>query len=475
MMNIDNLFRDKLNGYSEMPSDLVRSKLNRSLNRKKSSAIKVGVIIKLAAAAVITAFAAGTWLGTTISINNDQINIAQNSVNTTSVISTDTISSDVDNNLVKDNSYGISQDKTPENSRSKLGIKKAKIEVKTTKNIKKVDLTNSEHKQIKNNQQFIAQKTSPENINNKNLKIIEGIKFKELRTYPEAKHIIRKGNSLYKNDNMMLAMAETSNNSYKPSWNISGNFGTGLSESKTPESNTEGLMFSPSSGNSESNIKDTPQSESSGMQSYKGGINIEYSFAKNLSIETGLNYSEFGQNSSVTATNVYSENLANDFGGVSNRQMVNTSAGNIALKTTSLPESKRASSFYEYSAQPKLNNYNIEQSFKYLSVPIKIGYTIFNNKVKIKLKGGINSNILVDDDTSIKNNDNSYSASTEGVRPLNFSGDISVGINYPITSKININLQPSYEFYLNTINKNSTHNYKPSIISVLAGVSYKLW
>jgi hypothetical protein len=58
------------------------------------------------------------------------------------------------------------------------------------------------------------------------------------------------------------------------------------------------------------------------------------------------------------------------------------------------------------------------------------------------------------------------------VNNMNYSGAVGIGLEYPILSKLMLNVEPRFKYYLNPIVKNPTYNIHPYSLGVFTGISY---
>ena len=58
------------------------------------------------------------------------------------------------------------------------------------------------------------------------------------------------------------------------------------------------------------------------------------------------------------------------------------------------------------------------------------------------------------------------------VNKTSFSANFGVGMNYNITKKINLNIEPTFKYQLNTFD-NTSGDVKPYFIGIYSGIKYK--
>ncbi len=184
--------------------------------------------------------------------------------------------------------------------------------------------------------------------------------------------------------------------------------------------------------------------------SYSYGVKFAYKLNRKFSIQSGVNYINLGQ----TTNDVY----------------VNTS--DIALLRFSdisgSPTSAKGGSSKESGSMANLN-----QVFGYVEIPVEIKYNITDGKFGINLVGGFSTLLLNKDELFVETNSFSQSlGNSNSLRPINFSGNLGLDIDYSIYKNIYLNVSPMFKIHTNTFSKNSG-NIQTYYIGVYTGLNYK--
>ena len=66
----------------------------------------------------------------------------------------------------------------------------------------------------------------------------------------------------------------------------------------------------------------------------------------------------------------------------------------------------------------------------------------------------------------------SSTGKTTDINIVNYSGSLSLGLGYPISSKISISLEPFFKYYLKPINSNPQTAVYPYSMGVMSGIKY---
>ena len=90
----------------------------------------------------------------------------------------------------------------------------------------------------------------------------------------------------------------------------------------------------------------------------------------------------------------------------------------------------------------------------------------------MNVSGGLSANFLYDNSTYIVNEGSRYDLDAESgdLKNMNYSGVVGLGLEYPIITKLRINLQPTFRYSLNSINNSGT--VYPYSFGVYTGLKY---
>ena len=118
---------------------------------------------------------------------------------------------------------------------------------------------------------------------------------------------------------------------------------------------------------------------------------------------------------------------------------------------------------------------SLEQIFGAIEIPLYARYLLnANNKIAFTLIGGISGGFIVNNKVYLETNeDKELLGSTENIRNFNLSTDFSVGIEYPVTNKIKIMIEPGFRYYLQSLSTNELIDFKPYSFTLSTGVGIK--
>lgn len=224
-----------------------------------------------------------------------------------------------------------------------------------------------------------------------------------------------------------------------------------------------------SAGNYSSSVKNTrgfnySNSDLNGIMNVGGGIKISITPRKRLSFQTGIFYSRIGQrsteNSNTPRIAAFSTN--------NSAPCVNTPLGNI--NTDRKVVSYRTSKAIILSSISD-NDETLEQVFGSIEIPLHIRYQLNNNKVLFSLSGGLSGGIIVNNKVYMKaSGEKELLGSTENIRKINLSTDLGLGIEYPLSHKIRIMIEPGFRYFLQSLSKNDLIDFKPYTFTFSTGI-----
>lgn len=219
-----------------------------------------------------------------------------------------------------------------------------------------------------------------------------------------------------------------------------------------------------------------------GMIAYAGGINVNYAPTRRISLQSGVYYSKYG----LSVDNAYDyENLVPDAtASVPKTKFysVNNSSGEINVTTNNsigyvTNYADRSAQFANNGSAPELsdqvNNGEIIQNFQYIEIPLILRYKVIDRKIGFNFLGGVSTNILVGSNAYYSEDGNKEEiGETTDIKPFNYSSILGIGFFYSISERLNINLEPTFRYYLNSINESSVISSHPYSMGIFTGISY---
>ena len=114
----------------------------------------------------------------------------------------------------------------------------------------------------------------------------------------------------------------------------------------------------------------------------------------------------------------------------------------------------------------------LEQVFGSVEIPMYVRYMLYSgNKFSLGVTGGLNGGFIVSNKVYLESeNGKELLGSTENIRKFNLSTDLSLGVEYPVTRKIKIMLEPGFRYYLQSLSRNERINFKPYTFTLSTGI-----
>ena len=210
------------------------------------------------------------------------------------------------------------------------------------------------------------------------------------------------------------------------------------------------------------------------LLAFSGGVNVQFTPRNRLSIHSGIYYSRMGQR--------INEILFYPNGSVANQEgvyIIKNSTGDIesTLPDVTFADKKnnRVFPFIEPRQLPNLNpvNADIVQNFEYLEIPLIFKYKLIDKKMDFQLLGGFSTNFLMGNKAFVwHDNEKIPIGKTTDIYTFNFSSTFGFSFEYGLSNKLSLNLEPTFKYYLNSVNKRALLRTHPYSIGIFSGLSY---
>lgn len=505
--NIDRLFQEKLKNFEATPNDAVWENIQANLNNKKRKRRVIPIWWKVAgvAALLVLLFTVGNSIlsdsGTTNTpseivdtetpngasnnedSNKDNSNFENNNntsiSNTTEVANENTSTFEEDKNKT---SKGISDNSSNSTSKVASSNTTKDINYKTQENQKHFSKNQNNPTTNPNKATTVAQNdTKSSNSNQKpesHLKnkedldnLIKGAKDSET-TVAQSSTKDNNSDTAEDNDPKTNAIDEENENTEDKTIEDAIAEANNTNEEEKEESKLSRWNISPnvapvyfnSLGKGSAIDEQFVDNSKTGEISMSYGINGSYAFNDKLKVRVGVNKVDlgYGTNNVIAYQNIDSMSAR-----LSNVKLNNSASNNTLISAQSLnnvhsPELIKAQA-----------NSSIDQQFGFIEVPIELEYTLLNKKVGINVIGGF-STLFVNKNEIYAVNENGRTLIGEAtnIKDMSYSANFGLGMNYNLSEKVKINLEPMFKYQINTFS-NSSGDFQPYFIGVYTGLSYK--
>jgi hypothetical protein len=208
----------------------------------------------------------------------------------------------------------------------------------------------------------------------------------------------------------------------------------------------------------------------SGELNMSYGIKGSYAVNNRLSIRSGVNKVTLG----------YSTNNVIAF------QSIGLNPGTTSLQNISADKSILASNNITLISGANINakssgsallssttNTSINQEFGYIEIPLEIQYAISTKKLGVNVIGGFSSFFLNENKIySESSGSKTLIGEANNINKVSYSANFGLGINYEVSKKLDLNLEPIFKYQINTFS-NTSGDFTPYFIGVYTGVAIK--
>jgi hypothetical protein len=223
------------------------------------------------------------------------------------------------------------------------------------------------------------------------------------------------------------------------------------------------------------------QSEQSRI-SYSGGIGFAYKINRKLSIQSGIYYASVGNEvagiNSFTGFRPFDQTKGDhNFEVVTASGRIYTDNSDVFLRDISGDRvlTRYTNDVFDpvKSDLSYLSN-SLYQNFSYLEMPFILRYKLIDKSIDFNLIGGVAYNFLVSNNVHTVIDGNRYNiGKTEGLNPILVSSSMGMGIEYSISDKFSLNLEPTFRYYLNPFGDVPGVKIHPYSFGVFSGLSFR--
>ncbi len=205
----------------------------------------------------------------------------------------------------------------------------------------------------------------------------------------------------------------------------------------------------------------------SGEVNMSYGIAGSYAINKKLKVRVGINKVDLG----YSTNNIIAYNSI-DAQSSARAQIENINFNGNADNTTLLS----AENISSLSSPEVLNvkeKGSIDQEFGFIEIPVEVEYALVNKKLGLNVIGGFSTFFVNQNEVySIQEGNRMLIGEASNINDMSYSANLGLGVNYNVSKKIKVNLEPMFKYQINTFN-NSAGDFKPYFIGVYTGLSYK--
>jgi len=208
----------------------------------------------------------------------------------------------------------------------------------------------------------------------------------------------------------------------------------------------------------------------SGLLTIAGGISLNYKFSDRWSLGSGMYVSRIGQETSQV--------LAFATPGSSGMYKLATSAGTVTINPV-----KFQSVMVEQQVSVKdtipggyIVSGDFVQNLDYFEVPFIMQYKVTDKRFSVQLMGGLSPGILVNNRSYFESDGQKVQTGIiEDVSPMIYNSVVGFGLEYSISEKVSLNLEPTFRYSLTPVNTSSNLSTHPYSMSWFTGITYRFY
>jgi len=205
----------------------------------------------------------------------------------------------------------------------------------------------------------------------------------------------------------------------------------------------------------------------SGEVNMSYGISASYAVNKKFSVRSGINRVNLGYNTNDVLV-FQSTGSRSSSSALQNVNSSSNSADAVSLISTETLDSSNAPESIVSS------NGSINQALGYIEIPLEIQYTLSDKKFGVNLIGGFSSFFLNNNEifSEEENGTRTLLGEASNINKMSYSANFGLGLNYKVSKRFDLNLEPIFKYQFNTFN-NTSGNFTPFFIGVYTGFAIK--
>jgi hypothetical protein len=200
------------------------------------------------------------------------------------------------------------------------------------------------------------------------------------------------------------------------------------------------------------------------------GLSVAYEISKKLKIRSGINKVAFGYDTNDVEFS--SSFTASATGQIPNIDYTVTSENLFVASKTSANALKNDLAFDASSIDASRDGV-MTQRFGYLEIPLELNYSIIDRRFGVDVVGGLSSLFLIDNSVALTSGNLTTEIGTaNNLNEVNFSTNIGFGLNYKFSPKVKLNIEPVFKYQLNTFS-NTAGSFQPFSMGIYSGLNFK--
>lgn len=208
--------------------------------------------------------------------------------------------------------------------------------------------------------------------------------------------------------------------------------------------------------------------DKSGDVNLSYGVQVSYAVTPKFKIRTGVSNLDLSYNTNEIQFST------NGLGRRVQGLDYSDNAKTLAISDNSNPRENNApvDNFSPIDFDNKENGALVQQ-LSYVEVPVEAVYVLSDRRLGVSVVGGLSTLFLNNNEVILESATATTSLGTAtGANDLSFTTNFGVGIDYKMTDKLKLNIEPSIKYQLNSFDE-SVGDFKPYFLGVYTGINYK--
>lgn len=203
-----------------------------------------------------------------------------------------------------------------------------------------------------------------------------------------------------------------------------------------------------------------------GEVTFAYGINIAYAISDKIKLRSGINKVSMSYNTSDVPYRTAMDPSA-----------ISSISYNPNIKARAVSASVKDAQYMSATAARRhtgnLNTSSLNQKMGYIEIPVELQYNLLNKKIEINIIGG-GSTLFLDQNviTLETGQEQTQLGKANNLNTVSFSTNIGVGVDYSLTDKFKLNLEPMFKYQLNTFSSDAGM-YQPFFLGIYSGFSFE--
>lgn len=198
---------------------------------------------------------------------------------------------------------------------------------------------------------------------------------------------------------------------------------------------------------------------------YSYGINIAYNISDKVKIRSGVNKVSMSYNTNDIA-----------YSAIVGPSAINAIAFNEDTGVEVSPKkgisTKQPVSTTAKETIGRMNSGLLNQKMGFIEVPVELEYNLIDKRFGLNLIGGASTLFLDENKVSVTGGNISASGKANNLNQVSFSTNIGLGLDYNLSEKFKLNMEPMLKYQFNTFNSSSSGN-QPFYLGIYSGFSFK--